>query len=80
MDYFLTLRKVHRTISNADSIKSFTLLYAMERVCDIKYYVKIYTTLLLFNFPSVIFLSMFQFLITFGTGFEVFTVETIHVI
>ena len=80
MDYFLTLSKVHRTVSNADFIESDTLLYTVERECYIKYYVEIYTTLLLFSFPSVTFLSMFQFVITFGTGFEVLTVERIQVI
>ena len=80
MDYFLTLSKVHRSISNADSIKSYTLLYTVEKVCDVKYYVKLYTALLLFSFPNVTFLSMFQFLVTFGMGFEVLTVERIHVI
>jgi len=46
MDYFLTLSKVHKTVSNAGSIKSYSLVYMVEKVCDIKYYVKIYTTLL----------------------------------
>jgi len=49
-----------------------------EKVCDIKYYVKIYTTLLQFSFPNVIFPSTFQFLIIFGMGFEVLTMLRIH--
>jgi len=49
-----------------------------KKVCDIKYYVQIYTTLLQFSFPKVIFPSIFQFLIIFGTGFEVLTVVRIH--
>jgi len=43
------------------------------KVCDIKHYVKIYTVLLQFSFPIVIFPSTVQFLIMFGTGFEVLT-------
>jgi hypothetical protein len=46
MDNFLTLSEVHRTISNAGSIKSYTLVYMVEKVCDVKYYVKIYTAVL----------------------------------
>jgi len=34
-----------------------------ERVCDIKHYVKMYTALLHFSFPNLIFPSRFQFLI-----------------
>jgi len=48
------------------------------KVCDIKYCVTIYTVLLWFNFPYVTFPSMFQFLIIFGTGFEVLTVVRIR--
>jgi len=50
----------------------------VENVCDIKYYVKKYTALLYFSSPSVIFPSTFQFLIIFGTGFEVLTVVRIR--
>ena len=39
---------------------------------------KIYTALLQFSFPNVTFPSTFQFLIIFGTGFEVLTVVRIH--
>ena len=50
----------------------------VEEGCDIKYYLK--NILLLYNsfFPPVTFPSMFQFLIIFGTGFEVLTVLRIH--
>ena len=44
-----------------------------EKVCDIKYCMKIYTALLQFSFPNVTFPSTFQFLVIFGTGFEVLT-------
>jgi len=49
----------------------------VEKVFDIKYYVKI--ILLFYNsvFPSVTFPSTFQFLIIFGTGFEELTVVRI---
>jgi len=55
-----------------------TVCTVSEKVCDIKYYVKIYTALLQFSFPNVIFPSMFRFLIIFGTGLEVLTVVRIH--
>jgi len=48
------------------------------KVCDIKYYVKIYTALLQFCFPNVTFPSTIQFLIMFGMGFEVLTMFRIH--
>ena len=49
-----------------------------EKVCDIKYYMKIYTALPQFSFPNVTFPSTFQFLIIFGMGLEVLTVVRIH--
>jgi len=49
-----------------------------EKVCDIKYYVKVYTPLLQCSFPNVTFPSTLQFLIIFGTGFEVLTMVRIH--
>jgi len=49
-----------------------------EKVCDIKYYVKIYIAVLQFSFPNVTFPSAFQFLIIFGMGFEVITMLRIH--
>ena len=40
--------------------------------------VSIYTAVLQFSFPNVTYPSMFQFLIIFGTGFEVLTVVRNH--
>jgi len=56
----------------------YTVYTMVEEGCDIKYYLK--NILLLYNsfFPPVTFPSMFQFLIIFGTGFEVLTVLRIH--
>jgi len=48
------------------------------KVCDIKYYVKVYTPLVQFSFPNVTFPKTLQFLIIFGTGFEVLRVVRIH--
>jgi hypothetical protein len=55
----------------------YTVYPVVEKVCDIKYYVK--NILFFCNcFHNVTFPSTFQFLIIFGTGFEVLTVVRIH--
>ena len=55
-----------------------TVYTVVEKPCDIKYCVNIYTALVLFSFYNVTFPSMFQFLIINGMGFEVLTVGRIY--
>ena len=64
--------------SEALPVQYVTVYTVGEKVCDIKYYMKIYTALPQFSFPNVTFPSTFQFLIIFGTGLEVLTVVRIH--